>query len=223
MTLANERGVEGRGAQWANTGGQAQIKKVCFHTLSVNSHQRCDFTLNSIAVKVWFHTLSVNSHHWCDFTLFTQFFRKCDFTLWVWNHTQSVISHFLTYFTPRQRCRVLVFEQPGIKYIKITNIVNAAPFDALKATHCPPQTILGKQGALQKFFGEILGMNFCSSNALLKLKNNALFTRWNLFCDFFMWFFLWFCKSVLVKMLPQNIQFLTILKPLVFSGEQCGG
>ena len=52
MTLANERGVEGRGAQWANTGGQAQIKKVCFHTLSVNSHQRCDFTLNSIAVKV---------------------------------------------------------------------------------------------------------------------------------------------------------------------------
>ena len=105
MTLANERGVEGRGAQWANTGGQAQIKKVCFHTLSVNSHQRCDFTLNSIAVKVWFHTLSVNSHHWCDFTLFTQFFRKCDFTLWVWNHTQSVISHFLTYFTPLQRCR----------------------------------------------------------------------------------------------------------------------
>ena len=86
-----------------NTGGQAQIKKVCFHTLSVNSHQRCDFTLNSIAVKVWFHTLSVNSHHGCDFTLFTQFFRKCDFTLWVWNHTQSVISHFLTYFTPLQR------------------------------------------------------------------------------------------------------------------------
>ena len=26
--------------------------------------------------------------------------------------------------------------------------------------HCPPQTILGKQGALQIFFGEILGMSF---------------------------------------------------------------
>ena len=37
------------------------------------------------------------------------------------------------------------------------------------STHCPPQTILGKQGALQKFLGEILGMNFCSSSALLKL------------------------------------------------------
>ena len=48
MTLANERGVEGRGAQWANTGGQAQIKKVCFHTLSVNSHPECDFTLFNI-------------------------------------------------------------------------------------------------------------------------------------------------------------------------------
>ena len=56
--------------------------------------------------------------------------------------------------------------------------------------HCPPQTILGKQGALQKLFGKILGMNFCSSNALLKLKNDALFIRWNLFCDFFMWFFM---------------------------------
>ena len=44
-------------------------------------------------------------------------------------------------------------------------------------SHCPPQTILGKQGALQKFFGKILGMNFCSSNALLKLKNNALFVE----------------------------------------------
>ena len=50
--------------------------------------------------------------------------------------------------------------------------------------HCPPQTILGKQGALQKIFGEILGMNFCSSNALLKLKNNTLFTRWNFFVIF---------------------------------------
>ena len=72
-----------------NTGGQAQIKKVCFHTLSVNSH------------------------HGCDFTLFTQFFRKCDFTLWVWNHTQSVISHFLTYFTPLQRW--LHWTEEGVK------------------------------------------------------------------------------------------------------------
>ena len=83
-------------------------------------------------------------------------------------------------------------------------------------SHCPPQTILGKQGALQKFLGKILGMNFCSSNALLKLLNIALFPQWNLFCDFFMWFFLRFCKSVLLKMLPQNIQFLKILKSLVF-------
>ena len=29
-----------------------------------------------------------------------------------------------------------------------------------EGTHCPPQTILGKQGALQNFFWEILGMNF---------------------------------------------------------------
>ena len=27
-------------------------------------------------------------------------------------------------------------------------------------SHCPPQTILGKQGALQNFLGEILGMSF---------------------------------------------------------------
>ena len=63
-------------------------------------------------------------------------------------------------------------------------------YSAQLCTHCPSQIILGKQGALQKIFEEILGMNFCSSNALLKLKNNALFTRWNLFCDFCMWFFL---------------------------------
>ena len=100
------------------------------------------------------------------------------------------------------------FEKKTKKHWALRNSISEA--------HCPPQTILGKQGALQNFFGEILGMNFCSSNALLKLKNNALFTRQNLFCDFFMWFFLWFCKSVLVKMLPQNIQFLKILKSLVF-------
>ena len=83
-------------------------------------------------------------------------------------------------------------------------------------THCTPQTILGKQGALLNFLGEILGMSFWSSNSLLKLKNDALFTRLNHFGEFFMWFFLWFCKSALVKMLPQNIQFLKILKSLVF-------
>ena len=38
----------------------------------------------------------------------------------------------------------------------------------------------------KKNLGEVLVMNFWSSNALLKLKNNALFTRWNLFSDFFM-------------------------------------
>jgi len=83
-----------------------------------------------------------------------------------------------------------------------------------------PTDNLGKTGCTPKFFGEILGMSFWSSNSLLKLQNDALFTWWKLFGDFFMWFFLWFCKSALVKMLPQNIQFLKILKSLVFLGSK---
>ena len=84
------------------------------------------------------------------------------------------------------------------------------------AVHCPPQTILGKQGALRKFVWKILGMNYFSSNALLKLKNNALFTRWNLFCDFFMWFFLVILQISTCKNVATKHTFLKILKSLAF-------
>ena len=87
--------------------------------------------------------------------------------------------------------------------------------------HCAPQTILEKQGELHTFFGGILGMSFCSSNSLLKLKNNALLSQWHLFCNLFVWFLLWFCKYVVVKRLPQNIQLPKILKPLFFLGSKC--
>ena len=36
--------------------------------------------------------------------------------------------------------------------------------------HCAPQTILEKQNELKKNISGILGMSFCSSNSLLKLK-----------------------------------------------------
>ena len=55
------------------------------------------------------------------------------------------------------------------------------PYQCSSCAHCPPQTILEKRGALQKIFWATFGMSFCSSNSLLKLKNNALFTRLNLF------------------------------------------
>ena len=48
------------------------------------------------------------------------------------------------------------------------SIHNIAWHGMVVSTHFPPQTILGKQGALQKFFGEILGMNYCSSNDFAK-------------------------------------------------------
>ena len=63
--------------------------------------------------------------------------------------------------------------------------------------HCPPQTILGKQSVVKKILGEILAMNVCSSNALLKLKKQRPIYPVEPF-------------------LPQNIQFLKILKSLVF-------
>ena len=55
------------------------------------------------------------------------------------------------------------------------------PYQCSSCAHCPPQTILEKRGALQKNFWATFGMRFCSSNSLLKLKNNALFTWLNLF------------------------------------------
>ena len=55
------------------------------------------------------------------------------------------------------------------------------PYQCSSCAHCPPQTILEKRGALQNIFWATFGMRFCSSNSLLKLKNNALFTRLNLF------------------------------------------
>ena len=90
------------------------------------------------------------------------------------------------------------------------------PYQCSSCAHCPPQTILEKRGALQKTFGQLLVWVFAPQIHCSNLKTTPYLPGWTFFCDFFMWFFLWFCKSVLVKMLPQNIQFLKILKSLVF-------
>ena len=78
------------------------------------------------------------------------------------------------------------------------------PYQCSSCAHCPPQTILEKRGALQNIFWATFGMRFCSSNSLLKLKNNALFTRLNLFLWFFHVVFLVIlqistCKNVATK------------------------
>ena len=56
-----------------------------------------------------------------------------------------------------------------------------------------PTDNLGKTGCTPNFFwGNFRYFRYFRyiRYSLLKLKNNALFTRWNLFGDFFMWFFL---------------------------------
>ena len=86
------------------------------------------------------------------------------------------------------------------------------PYQCSSCAHCPPQTILEKRGALQNIFWATFGMRFCSSNSLLKLKNNALFTRLNLFLWFFHVVFLVIlqistCKNVATKhTIPQNTE-----------------
>ena len=91
------------------------------------------------------------------------------------------------------------------------------PYQCSSCAHCPPQTILEKRGALQNIFWATFGMRFCSSNSLLKLKNNALFTRLNLFLWFFHVVFLVIlqistCKNVATKhTIPQNTEIFVFL------------
>ena len=91
------------------------------------------------------------------------------------------------------------------------NLTNAV------AVHTVPHRQSWKNGVhYKKFFGQLLVWGFAPQIHCSNLKTMPYLPGWTFFCDFFMWFFLWFCKSVLVKMLPQNIQFLKILKSLVF-------
>ena len=91
------------------------------------------------------------------------------------------------------------------------NLTNAV------AVHTVPHRQSWKNGVhSKKFFGQLLVWVFAPQIHCSNLKTTPYLPGWTFFCDFFMWFFLWFCKSVLVKMLPQNIQFLKILKSLDF-------
>ena len=69
-------------------------------------------------------------------------------------------------------------------------------------THCPPQTILGKQGALQIFWGKCIAQTEKTTPYLPGGTFFVIFS-YGFSCDF------------ANQYLPQNIQFLKILKSLV--------